>query len=70
LLIALVVYLVLSIGALRNETNAMWQEIALLRIEYDGSATENQFDGTDDGGGHGQSEVHHRNTDQGSSSSE
>jgi len=33
LLIVLVVYLILSIGAIRNETEEMWQEIALMQAE-------------------------------------
>jgi hypothetical protein len=32
-LVALVIYLILSIGRLREETDGLWQEVAIMRVE-------------------------------------
>jgi len=46
-LMALVIYLILLMGALRNETQEMWQEISLLKAEYEDSL-DNPGSGPDD----------------------
>lgn len=39
-LISLVIYLILAIGAVRDETETMWQEIALVRTELEQKNTD------------------------------